>query len=53
MGMVKVSEPAIKVVSYDKPKRLTGLSQEALEAGCSSLNCGIVDHELLRSKAGT
>ncbi len=44
--MVKISESAIKIVSYDKPKRLIGLSQKALEAGCPSLKYGIVDHEL-------
>ena len=44
MGMVKVSKSVIKVVTYDQPKRLRGWSQKAMEAGCASLKCGIVDH---------
>jgi hypothetical protein len=36
----------IKVVTENKPKRLSGLSQKAPEAGMSSPNCGIVDRRL-------
>ena len=42
--MVHTCESAIKVVTGNKPKRLSGLSQKAMEGGIPSLTCGIVDH---------
>ena len=41
--MANICESAIKVVTENKPKRLTGLSQKALRVGMSSLTCVIVD----------
>jgi hypothetical protein len=44
VGRVNRCEPVIQVVTGNKPKRVTGLGQQAPEVGMSSLTCGIVDH---------
>ncbi len=51
--MVKISESAIKIVKYDKPKWLIGLSQTATGAGGGLLTYRLVVNRAPRLIAGT